>query len=292
MAPQTFVELGRLAQGTIEAHAAQAGRLDELTERVRAGEFLSPVRWSGLDKMTLVRCVDGRVPEDGMNPLGPNSAGGTESLFVADDLTARRFAATDGTTAGGYANVVSFLKTSGFEIGGHTDSHAAGDASGCGANDKLALIYAFIVEHGDALRGVAAAFGIAISDETHERIVANAEARTEFSNGVSLFRILAGNADSHFVDVLAGNHQEVLTYLNTVPGTTLDRDKIAAEFGNDYQVFNVDVWAFEDAARVIAANEEDAMRKVVALAYYNIATAYVLAGPRMRVTATDFVLAT
>lgn len=291
MAPQTFVELGDLAQGMIEADVQRAERLDELTERVRTGEFSSPVQWSGTNKMTLVRCVDGRVPEGGMNPLGPNSAGGTESLFVADDLTAKRFAATDGTTANGYGNVVAFLKTAGFEIGGHTDSHAADDASGCGANDKLALIYAFIAEHGDALRNVAAAFGVAISDKTHELIITNAEARTEFSAGARLLETLRENADPCFVDELAGGHQEVLTYLNAAPGTTLDRNKITAEFGSEYQVFNVDTWAFEDAARMIAISEEDAMQKIAALVYYNFATAYVLAGPRMRVTATDFELA-
>lgn len=287
----TYIELGDAAQGAIEAGEQQRQRLDELTDRVRQGEFCDDINWSGTQKMTLVRCVDGRVPAGGMNPLGPNSAGGTESLFVADDLTSKRFADKSGTTADGYANAVAFLKNAGYELGGHTDSHATGDASGCGANDKLPAIYAFIAGHGDVLRAAAAQFGVAISDKTHGLLVENARQRTEFSTGAQLLETLKRDADPRFVDELAGGHQEVLTYLNTAAGTTLNRDKIAAQFGGEYQVFNVDVWAFEDAARLIATSEEDVLQKVAALVYYNFATAYVLAGPRMRVTATDFELA-
>lgn len=288
MASRTFVELGALAQGTIEAGDGQTERLDELTERVRTGEFSRPIEWAGPEKMTLVRCVDGRVPEGGMNPLGPNSAGGTESLFVADDLTAKRFAAPDGTTASGYANVLAFLKTAGYTVGGHTDTHASGSASGCGANDKLPLIYAFIAERGDDIRRTAATFGVAVADMTHELIINNAAARTDFSVGANLLDSLKKNAEPRFLDVLSGSHQEVLTYLNAAPNTTLDRDALVAEFGAAYQVFCADVWAFGDAARLIATSEDDALQKSAALVYYNIATACVLAGPRMRVTATGF----
>lgn len=290
MTTRTYIELGDLAQGTIEASDAQATHLDELTEHIRTGEFSRKIVWDGPEKMTIARCVDGRRPAGGMNPLAPNAAGGTETLFVADDLTAKRFASVDDTTVGGYANVVAFLKTAGFAVGGHTDTHAAGDASGCGANDKLPLIYAYIAAHGEQLRSVAATFGVAVSDATHEMIVSNAEMRTQFSKGAELLAILKENTDQRFFDELAGDHQEVVAYLNTTPGTTLDRDALAREF-SDAQAFCVDVWAMADAARVIATSDEDAAQKVAAMAYYNLATACVLSGPRMRVTATNFTLA-
>jgi hypothetical protein len=130
--------------------------------------------------MILVRCVDGRIPVTGANPLGPNSSGGTESRFVADDLTSKRFESEDGTTAGGYSNVLTFLVEAGYEVGGHTDEHAEGDASGCGANDKLAQIYAYIAKNSETLRSVAYQFGVSISDDTHQMIVRNGSLAYQF----------------------------------------------------------------------------------------------------------------
>lgn len=289
---ETFIELGDAGIGTIEAGPDQQDRLEEFTERVASGEFHVRIEWSAaFRKMLLVRCVDGRIPEGGMAPLGPNSAGGTESLFVADDLTTKRFASEDGSTLGGYTNVVKFLVDAGYEVGGHTDTHAHGDASGCGANDKLDKIYRYIDEHRETLRAVAARFGVRVTDETHALIANNASARTQFSKGSELLGVLKESAKEEFVDVLEGDHKEVIAVLNTVPGTTLDRDALVREFGPDYEAFNVDVWAFEEAARATSLTAEEVAQKVAALVYYNLATAMVLSGKKMRAAQVEYALA-
>lgn len=279
------ITFGEAAIGTIEAGPNQQERLDEFTTRVGSGEFHHDINWQeAFKKMILLRCVDGRLPENGSATPAPNSAGGSESLFVADDLTEKRFA-LDGSVTSGYENILNFLHDNGYEIGGHTGTHAAGSASGCGANDKLDMIYAYMAQCGDTLRTLAAGLGVQIADEMHELLTANAAARTEFSTGRSLLDILQAKANPLFVDTLAGEHREVATVVNTRRGTTLDRDTLAYEFGPNYQAFNVDVWAFEAAARAISkpdASDDMIASKVAALVYYNLATALVLSGPAMR----------
>lgn len=238
--------------------------------------------------MLLSRCVDGRIPEDGANPLAPNSAGGTESIFVADDLTTKRYASADGTTLGGYQNVIAALQADGYVIGGHTDEHAAEGKSGCGANDKLDLVYAYIAKNDAVLRTLTESLGIVVTDELHAMITGNADARTDFSTGAELLDALERNAPEEFVDKLHGGHNEVVAVINKRPGTTLDRDALNKEFGEKYQAFNVDAWAFEDAARATSGDSESEVQaKIIAMCYYNLATTMVLAGPKMRVVVLD-----
>lgn len=287
-----FTEFEDKAKGKIEARDDQQERLEEFTERMLAGEFHTELRWDEtLGKMILVRCVDGRTPDGEPQPLGPNSAGGTESLYVADDLTTQRFKSKDGTTLGGYKNTVEFLKEAGYAIGGHTGEHAHDDASDCGANDKLNVIYSYMTENADTLRHMAESLGVKVSDKTHNLIINNASARTQFSKGKELLEVTKSYAKKEFYDDVKGNHNEVIVAVNTKPGTTLDREAVKREFGSDYQAFNVDVWAFSDAAKAISITEEEVEQKVVALTYYNLATALVLSGGKMRVGKVDYALA-
>ena len=118
------------AEGTIEAGPEQQERLDEFTERLASGEF--HVETTG---RIAFGCIDGRDTRDGIAPK-PDSAGGTLSLTVADDLTTKRFAGENGTTAESYENTLRYVAGAGYEVGGHTDDHAAGDGSGCGAEEQ------------------------------------------------------------------------------------------------------------------------------------------------------------
>ncbi|MNH50294.1 hypothetical protein D3C73_19060 [compost metagenome] len=203
--------------------------------------------------------------------------------MVADDLTNKRFSAESGTTLDHYRNIVTVLQGEGNPVGGHTDNHAHGEASGCGANDKLSLIYNFITRKGDDLRSLAGALGVEVSNETHALILGNAEARTSFSAGAELLSALDDAAGSESIDRLIDGHNEVAAVINLRSGTTLDRAALAAEFGSDYQAFNVDTWAFAEAAEAISLSQEEADQKVVAMVYYNLATAGVLCGKDMRV---------
>ena len=80
--------------------------------------------------------------------------------------------------------------------------------------------------------------------------------------------------------------QEALN-IGDSPSSDSDRDAIREEFGDDYQAFNVDVWAFPKSAKVISTDERDQQQKLAALVYYNLATALVLVGPSLRVVHQD-----
>lgn len=271
----TFMTLP-LAEGTIEAGLDQQERLKEFTERVGRGEF--HVQTEGKIPFG---CIDGRDTRDGLAPK-PDSAGGTESIFVADDLTTRRYAAEDGTTVGGYVNVLKRVNECGYEVGGHTDDHASGEGSGCGANDKLPLIYGFISQYGDQLREVAANLGVTIDDESFATIKQNAAERNDFSTGRELLDALKAYGEDK-ADPLEGAHKEVVAVINTKEGTTLDRHAVRREFGPNYQAFNVDVWSFNEAAELVSETPEEVQAKTFAMTLYNLATAHVLCGKNMRV---------
>lgn len=265
------------ATGTIEAGAEQQERLDEFTERVGSGEF-----HVATDKTSLCKCIDGRSCEHAVEGL--NSAGGSLSYVVADDLTTRRFAGD--TFQETVDNTFEVLRGQGQETGGHTDTHAAGEKSGCGANDRLPEIYAKIVTRGDTIRETAEAIlGSEIDEKTHELIVQNAAARSDFGTGAETLATM--RRDGAAIETLEGDHNEVLAVINLQRDTTLDRATIRTEFGDAYQAFNVDAWAFSEAAETIALSENEAAQKLTALVYYNLATAHVLCGPGMRVSVLE-----
>lgn len=263
-----------LAEGSIEAGPEQQERLDEFTKRVQSGEFHIPVT-----DIVPTHCIDGR---HGAKTIGVDSAGGTESLFVADDLTFKDFVGIDSTTAAGFSRTIDELVRKGYPVGGHDDNHAEKDVSWCGANDKLSSIYNFIIRHANVIRGLAEQLGVKVDDETHNLIVSNATARTEFSGGIKLLGVLKATPEAS-IDHLENEHQEVIVVINTKTGTSLDRNALAAEFGAHYQAFEVDAWAFVESTAVISKTPEDAAKKAIAMVYYNLATAYVLCGPSMRV---------
>lgn len=164
--PQKPMTLGEKATGTIQAGPEQR-RTPELIADLKRGRFHVPTEI----KIPFM-CIDGRL--GGL--LGPNSAGGSETLYVADDLTGGAISG-EGTTDEGYQRMLTFLAERGLPIGGHTDEHAGGEKSGCGANDRLMDIYAFIHQESHHLQAVAKSLGVAISDDVMAGFAAHAGAK-------------------------------------------------------------------------------------------------------------------
>ncbi len=274
------------AEGTIQQVEAQENdTVDKLTEDVFQGRFLIAT-----DKPVPCKCIDGRKCD---NPThGPNAAGGTETIFVAQDLTKDVRSGPLESVADSIRRTVRDLAVSGHPVGGHGDkNHKDLDDSGCGANDRLPKIYDMIVRNSDMIKKyVESILGKNfVDDVTEELIIANAKLRAEaniFSTGKEVYDVL-NEAQESEVEVLEGAHKEVVAGINMREGTTLDRQALANEYGDDYQAFNIDAWSFKNAAEAISANEEDVRRKIIAMTYYNVATALVLCGPKMRVVVVD-----
>ena len=269
----TFIKLGEFGTGTIEPKEYQQERLEELTRRVGSGEFHRET-----NATSLCKCIDGRRCTNSVEGL--NSAGGSLSYVVADDLTTQRFVGEDFTTS--IDNTFEVLRGQGQKIGVHCESHAGGEKSGCGADDRLSEIYAKIVSDETTVRTLAEQIlDESIDDETHQMIVANAATRSDFGTGSDNYDTMC--RDGAESEILEGEHNEVIAIINRSAGRTLNRDALAAEFGDEYEAFNVDAAGFMDAAKTISVTEREAYQKCVALAYYNLAAAGVLCGPGMRV---------
>lgn len=273
--------LGSAAEGSIEAKDDQLERLDAFTERVATGAFHREVQIADL-----AACVDGRLPENRTGELVANSAGGTLTYFVADHLTSRRVTG-EGSTLDCFTRIADYLKAQSVTLGDHTDSHAHDVKTGCGANDRLPDIYAYIANRGDVLREWAGKLGVDVPEETHLLIAERARSTTEFSPSTDIKAALLERTSPEMVPELQGDHKEVVTAVNMRENTTLDRAAMAEEFGPDMQAFNVDAWAFGQAASQIAGSEAEANQVVVAMVYYNLATAFVLSGPGMRAVVVE-----
>lgn len=271
--PKNYQELSG-GTGTVEVDSTQLERFEEFTHRISSGEF-----HLGTTETVLCKCIDGRSCDHAVEGL--NSAGGSLSYLVADDLTTKHF--TGATFHETLSNTFELLASKDQKTGVHTDTHAAGEKSGCGANDRLPEIYACIATDSGAMRAMAETIlGFSIDDSLHNHLTTNAADRTDF--GVAADNLTAAVESGAQVEELEGGHREIVTIINMRSGTTLDRAAVKREFGANYQSFNVDAYGFKAAADVISESDEDAKQKIVALAYYNIATALVLCGPKMRVS--------
>lgn len=267
------------AEGKIQITETQDVEIvNELTNDVSAGIF--HITTSGL---VPCKCMDGRKCRNATS--GPNAAGGTETIFVGHDLTKSVPGGPEETVENGMRRLVNELQKKGYPVGGHSDEHniESPETSGCGANDKLPLIYNMIVRKGDIIRQyVEALLGEQVDDATHNLIVGNASSRALFSTGKEVLGVLKATNDAR-VEQLEGNHNEVVAAVNFRAGTTLSRELLAEKYGNEYQAFNIDAWSFQKAAEETSDSVEEAHQKVIAMTYYNIATALVLCGPAMRI---------
>ncbi len=281
---QDELSLGQAAKGAIQPTAEQSEQLSEVENRILNGEFHVSV-----DSSVVTACIDGRL---GAEPPRAASAGGTISLMVADYLTKRR----QGTTEELMQRTVDYLAEKSLPLGDHTDDHASGDKTGCGANDNLEKIFNIIATKGQQIRALATDLGFGDfvnDDEVCDFIEQSAGASIEnsgfFSKPTEVIDVLQ-NAEGAVIDTLTGGHNEAMIVLNKRPKTTLDHNLMAEEFGEAVEAFNVDVWAFEASARAIADNPEyqaEVTANITALIYYNFATALALCGPEMPVVTLE-----
>lgn len=281
-------------EGAIDpARRVAAGELsdteiDAFCEALNTDEFDADISETAVPKV----CVDGRPQADGEQLLGPNSAGGTFTMVVADALTSNAYRKTGETAEQHAKTVYSELQKSGYEIGVHDDDRATGSNCGCGAEDRLdsvqpgyATILGFIERRGSELVTMLRSLDVEVSEELEAGVIAKASqlrADGYFTSGAGL-RDAARSIQESSVVTLSGAHGELVGRINMIAGKTLDRKKLAARYGANMQAFNIDVPAIMFAADKLSLNPEEAHNKFVAALVYNLATASVLAGPSLRV---------
>lgn len=284
MEKESVTDLMVLSEAEGSIHAAHEQDVIETAEAIVRGEYHRLT-----DKVIVCKCIDGRNCQNGLE--GPNSAGGTLSLLVADDLTSQRFIRSDEPVAVGMTRLTEFLHGEDYPVGIHSDTHASGDKAGCGANDMLPEIYVMMVKKAEAIRSLAQSIlGKEIQDEIHSTIMERVMQRVLFGPGSKIKAAVTEVVGDEACETLEGGHKEIVAVINLIHGTTLDRDALQEATDGEYQAFNVDAWAFKPSAKIITShdanneiNENEVEAKVIALTYYNLATALVLCGPEMLV---------
>ncbi|MDQ5963072.1 MAG: hypothetical protein QG629_154 [Patescibacteria group bacterium] len=290
--PQTHTTFADLAIGSIGPdNHFKHGNVDpavaaQLVEELNSGEYYIPVS----DKNR------------------PNAPGGTFSLVVADALTTQRFM-HDGDTAYEHAKSVFTTlidtmndeahrkiipgacidgrngdRTSDSIVGGHDGEHGEDD---CGAQKRLTEILGFIASRGADIRSFLESQGIAVDDETHDLLLGRSQELATsgyVSDGLAIRKAYTETAGEDSVVTLKGNHGELEAELNFDPSVTLDREQIAAKYGPNCNVFNVDIGVFGPAAEATSISEKEAKQKEVALHYYTVATSAVLGHTSLPVT--------
>ncbi len=198
-------------------------------------------------------CVDGR---HGHSDKGPQMMGGSLSPVVISAIVNNhtmdeQFVEDNFKT----------LKDAGYNLGGHTDTHAHGEASGCGFADKLAtIVETAILEQEEIKRRILSVLNsnpdifpdpsiYADSLDTVIALLNNYESKFNL-NGKNLIN-KCETTGAKIVE-LQGEHAEQAAYLNLKPNTTLDVEQANA---NGQPVFNLDLWALQQQAKVLGIDE-------------------------------------
>lgn len=274
----------RIDSGEISGH-----KVLEVVDRLRGDEFYADIPAGQIP----CKCMDCRRRIDGVVELGSNAAGGTVTMIVADALTHNSYRLKGEDFAAHSRRVATVLKDKELPIGIHDADTADDHSCGCGAIDKLdsddpfrPSILSFIVRKGNEIRTIVESIGFPVDDEVHAMITTNAESLIASKYGVMGYRAkqaIVEVAEVGCVETLVGKQLAVAAVVNTKDGKTLNREKLAAEFGDDYQAFNIDVPGIIEGARATSISEPEAQEKTVAALYYNFAAAGVIAAPSMPV---------
>ncbi|PLS81414.1 hypothetical protein CYG49_02000 [Candidatus Saccharibacteria bacterium] len=163
------------------------------------------------------------------------------------------------------AEVATLLQKSGVEFGAHTDNHATGDATGCGAIDKYPIISANGLKYRDQ---IVATLRVVLDKEfdayeedinyvfaTYQDLVDRSDVTFADAEGVKTKALL--EKAGAVIKQLDDEHLEDFVVLNDIEGTTFDQrqfDRIMHERGIEgtAQAFAVDLWRGRMYADLIA----------------------------------------
>jgi len=171
---------------------------------------------------------------------------------------------------------VNKLKDSDMPVGAHGDDHGP---CGCGACAQCLAIFEHIAEDLRDIAKLAEGLGVPVTPENQEIVVDNA--RHTLENGFFVPErsdtLVTARESGAKYEELAGPHGELFLGINTIPGTTISRERIREEFGPGYDLFVADAWSLSNVANVPGFNNtgysEEADRITQAGVVYNLATA-------------------
>jgi hypothetical protein len=235
----------------------------------------------GVDFTAPTRCIDGRLSESYANGtrslergLGPQVAGGTPAGALVHRIIL--MGEPDGHEAFSFnqdvSDIITIFEAHGLGFGGHIDEahDTADEDTGCGAIDQMPQILQKMVDpkawtqlHGMAKHLLGDAYSEAMVNQVSGRLlrleaVADDYLKRNRQTGrygykqqvIKVMRLEADKGEKP-VERLTGAHHEKAIVVNTIPGTTFDRDRFTTDFGPDMQLFNWDIWRSHQSAVIL-----------------------------------------
>jgi len=232
-----------------------------------------------------VRCIDGRSETEetvaDLPELGPQLAGGTPATALSYRL-AHFESMPEGATIETDLDEISRIITSlglPYLPGAHDDEH---NGVGCGALAHMLRIAGKMEDRVAMQDYVRAITDDYYDQEIFEEVLGNVskilgpnykdtyfmkdETTGEYTFAPRLLdktEQIGRSEDRKAVEVLRGNHNELLLMINKQPGTTLNRDKLSADNNHLAQVFNYDYWVTVDRAQQFFPGDQEAQKKII-----------------------------
>jgi hypothetical protein len=163
------------------------------------------------------------------------------------------------------------LREENISYGGHCDTHAEGEACGCGAIDKSPLIAENVLKYKPAIDALlwhllgeeeyaTRQENVADVFDSYQDQVDNAS--TYFSNASGAKTLQFMEREGSIIKELEGDHQEVFIVINDVEGTSFDQEAFRVEMKErgikeEVQVFIVDLWRGRQYAHFMAKMAHD-----------------------------------
>lgn len=257
--------------GTITAKDLTQEKARAVSEQIRQ-------RLVEVDPAAPSCCIDGRCAKctmaagEAANELEPRpsvSGGGNITAYAAAEWAGYFGVEDNRPSAEKLADIDSKLRSQGLNSGAHGDTKAAAHQfsdpenpekfkTGCGAGDKFVEIMGIPYDEPDVVTPLVQqllgdAFDTTALARLPKQQVAEHISSWDPRDNIEL---TAGVSDGKNVEILDGSHGELLVVFNFVDNTTLDRDALVKETGD--QVFVVDMWYLDKLAQALAAGRPDA----------------------------------
>lgn len=237
-------------------------------------------------------CIDERRADGEPQPVRAKTSGGvTMTGYAAALLHGNWSLLSDAQKAGDvvdwYGTVVKQQADAGLKLAGHTDNHAAGEKSHCGAADNLAVMIDDAAEHGlediwvNTAKAILGEHFSAVRWETRVAIARDLSQRKALQNWRGSMMLDALKANGGVIEVLNGDADEVRDpegkrhnhwaegiRINTREGYSNDRDNATIPF------FQVDVPAVIESVQPLAPTEDEFLDLLHGAVLYQEAVAF------------------
>ena len=275
MKPEQFKNGFGYGEGAIsyETRAAVVGKeiLEAVETAIESDEILLPVSQDkNGQRIEDDGCGDGRnvrrvfmgLSEKTKSLVRAKVFGGGVTMLSAMEIGAGK--------AAGYSlnelfrQGIAIMRRQQIDFGAHTDIHATGENSGCGAIDKAPYVIAGVVSFEEQIRGTLANMGVDMTgiDDVMRNFAVYAESIQD--KAYSAKKVIDDVVrEGKVVKELEDNHYEMFVLLNLTEGYTVNQELIRQVSNGKVQVFGVDVWRLQALAMKRHPNDAPAQNKAL-----------------------------